>query len=329
MLDVAKVIRRSTNQEFDTVVFFDRGDLEVIETQKRIPGAHGYPGDFVKIVLLEDPEEQAAVNALEALNAPPDEPDKAETRARQRNIALRQRLIQEFPFDVINLDLEGYFFTPGDPFPGRLIRALRKLLDWQKIPVNDGTPTGEHLDGFSLMFTTQIGPPNLTEEYLEMLRNAIQGNLDRAAELRDLLQQRAGSADPAQVQAANFALFFRVALPKLILAMLLEADWYADPQLGVKLYEIERPSKDGPYTMLHAVVDVKRQNPPSTDRAPGAGHAAEALAAYQLTAREIFIRQEVSVTEAIIDEPVLQESLDRIAARRRMYYPEVEENLGD
>src|SRR5690348_5788354 len=54
MLDVAKIIRQSNNKEFDTVVFFDRGDLEVLETLKRTPGAHGYPGDFVSTVLLED-----------------------------------------------------------------------------------------------------------------------------------------------------------------------------------------------------------------------------------------------------------------------------------
>jgi hypothetical protein len=329
MLDVANIIRRSSNKEFDTVVFFDRGDLEVIETLKRIPGAHGYPGDFVKIVLLGDPDEEAAVDALEALAAPPDEPNRAETRARQRSIAMRQSLLREFPFDVINLDLEGYFFTPGDPFPGRLIRALRKMLEWQKIPINDGTPAGERLDGFSLMFTTQIGPPNLTDNYLTMLRDAIQGNLDREEELHELLQQRAGSSNPAHIQAANFALFFKVALPKLILAMLLEADWYADPQIGVTLYEIERPSADGPYHMLHVVLDVKRQDPPICDRAPGAGHAAEALTAYQHTAQDIFVRQEVSVTEAILDLPSLEASLERIYARRRKYYPEVEEDTGE
>ena len=329
MLDVANIIRRSNNKEFDTVVFFDRGDLEVLETLKRIPGAHGYPGDFVKIVLLEDPDEEAAVNAMESLAAPPEEPDRAETRERQRRIALRHRLIQEFPFDVINLDLEGYSFAPGDPFPGRLIRSLRKMLEWQKIPINSGTPAGERLDGFSLMFTTQIGPPNLTDDYLTMLRNAIQGNLDREAELHELLLQRAGSSDPAHIQAANFALFFKVALPKLILAMLLEADWYADPETGLALYEIQRPSVDGPYHMLHVVLDVKRQNPPIGDRAPGAGHAAAAVTAYQQTARDIFVRQEVSVTEAILDQALLQESLERIYARRRKYYPEVEENTGE
>ena len=81
--------------------------------------------------------------------------------------------------------------------------------------------------------------------------------------------------------------------------------------------------------MLHVVLDVKRQNPPIGDRAPGAGHAAVAVTAYQQTARDIFVRQEVSVTEAILDQPLLQESLERIYARRRKYYPEVEENTGE
>ena len=42
-------------KEFDTVCFFDRDDEAVAETRKRIPGARGFPGDFVE-VLLETPD---------------------------------------------------------------------------------------------------------------------------------------------------------------------------------------------------------------------------------------------------------------------------------
>src|SRR5437870_8596447 len=54
MLDVAKVIRRSKDGRFDTVFFFTRKDESVIETRKNIPGATGFPGDFVEVVLLND-----------------------------------------------------------------------------------------------------------------------------------------------------------------------------------------------------------------------------------------------------------------------------------
>src|SRR5437762_14312234 len=38
MLDVANVIRQSSDGRFDTVFFFDRSPEYVFETQKRIPG---------------------------------------------------------------------------------------------------------------------------------------------------------------------------------------------------------------------------------------------------------------------------------------------------
>src|SRR5215469_6304911 len=46
LLDRERIIRRSSNDEFDTVYFFDSDDDAISETRKRIPGAIGFPGDF-------------------------------------------------------------------------------------------------------------------------------------------------------------------------------------------------------------------------------------------------------------------------------------------
>ncbi len=51
LLDREKVLRRSNNDEFDTVFFFDKNREAIIETQKRIPGANGFPGDFAQVVM--------------------------------------------------------------------------------------------------------------------------------------------------------------------------------------------------------------------------------------------------------------------------------------
>jgi hypothetical protein len=61
---------------------------------------------------------------------------------------------------VINLDLEGFLFHAKDPLPGKLVNAMRKIFAWQRYPLR-GTndEPKETIDGFSLMFTTQIGPP--------------------------------------------------------------------------------------------------------------------------------------------------------------------------
>jgi hypothetical protein len=330
MLDVANIIRQSHNKEFDTVVFFDRTELDVLETQKRIPGAHGYPGDFVDIVLMTDPEEAAVLDGLEVLSAPPDLEDRAAIRERQRRLALRRDFIKEFPFDILNLDLEGYAFRRNDPFPGKLIGALRKLLDWQKRPIYRGVAQEENLDGFSLMFTTKIGPPDLTAEYLTMLRNAIQGNIDRDAELAAILARRGVTANVAELQDQDFECFFKVALPKLVMAVLMEEDWSVDTETGIMMYEIERrPPGESPYKMLHIVLDVLRQIPPRNRRAPGSGHAPDALDGYGASARAVFEQEETRVTIDMVDVESLRESLAKIYARRSKYYPEVEENTGE
>ncbi|MGH9686071.1 MAG: hypothetical protein ACRD5K_03140 [Candidatus Acidiferrales bacterium] len=334
MLDVAKVIRRSNNKEFDTVVFFDRSGVDVLETQKGIPGARGYPGEFVDIVLLPDPEDaiarDEAENGINALSAPTDQPDTASTRQQQRLMARHREFIREFPFDIINLDLEGYAFLSGDTFPGKLIASLRKLLEWQKHPIRTGAHLREGLTGFSLMFTTKIGPPDLTQEYLDMLANAIQRNLERDGDLSVALAQRTGTADVAALRERSFESFFKIALPKLITTVLMDKDWCIDVETGIALYEIERTPPGQPsYKMLHIVMDVLRQSPPENQRVPGETHAPDAVREYETVARAIFEQEEIRVTFDIVDEHKLRNSLAMIRARRQKYYPEVEENTGD
>src|SRR5437660_1637212 len=74
MLDVAKVLIRSASKRFDSVVFFDRDQESILDTIKRIPGAIGFPGNFISIVLLEDPQEDALLD--EPLAAPAELPDE-------------------------------------------------------------------------------------------------------------------------------------------------------------------------------------------------------------------------------------------------------------
>ena len=326
MLDIAKVIRPADNGDFDTVVFFDRTELDVLETQKCIRGAHGYPGDFVEIVLAVDPEEAVLMDGLDVLAPPPIEQDNLATRERQRRQASRRDFIKEFPFDIINLDLEGYFFRRNDPFPGRMIASFRKLLDWQKLPINPGASREETLDGFSLMFTTKIGPPDLKEDYLQMLGDAIRTNVDRDPELGPILERRCGTVNATTIQAENFDCFFRIALPKLIMNLLMDKDWSVDTDTGINLYEIERmPPGQPSYKMLHVVLDVVRQLPREDHRAPGSGPAVDALNGYKVAARDVFERSEVRVTIDEIDEQRIPISLEKILARRRKYYPEAEE----
>jgi hypothetical protein len=67
LLEKEKVVQRSDLGEFDTVYFFDRDEDAVIETRKRIPGANGFPGDFVNIVLQAQPGDDDVLASLDTV----------------------------------------------------------------------------------------------------------------------------------------------------------------------------------------------------------------------------------------------------------------------
>ncbi|MBC8030644.1 MAG: hypothetical protein H7Z16_11080 [Pyrinomonadaceae bacterium] len=322
MLDIARVIRRSNNDRFDTVFFFDKTNEDVIETQRRIPGSIGFPDDFVDLVLREDPEEDAPLDSNAPLNPPEEGEDTHEVRTAQLQTSLRRDFKRAFPFDVLNLDLEQFFLVPGDEFPGRMFRALRKLFEWQRRALPGAQR--KTVDGFSLMFTTQIGPPNLTEEYLNMLRDRLTENLARDADLLPLFQTRTGLADVRLLQETQFEMFFKLGVPKVLASILKEEDWYVDATQGIRTYEFERPRQGGSYKMLHFVMDVVRQKPPY-DRRDLRAPTADAEAAYQEVVRQFITEPEIVVTLETIDQDSLQRSLELIKARRRKYCPECPE----
>lgn len=326
MLDIARVIRKSQEGRFDTVYFFEKSPDLVDMVSKRIPGAIGFPGDFTDIVLADDPHGEDDVSVGEVLEADPTLEDTASTRKRQVMLATRRGFVQSFPFDVINLDLEGYLLRPTDQLPGKLINALRKVFGWQRRKIQDRQVTHpEKLLGFSLMLTTKIGPRNLTEDYLGMLRQYLQANISSRPSLSDLLKVRTGgTVDLNRIESENFDMFFRLAAPKLLTAILHEEDWFIDPIEGIKIYQFERPTaSDGPYKMLHVTMHVMRKTPPVDQRAPGVDSSV-AQAAYGSVVEKLFSEPEIMVQESLIDVEGLRANLERIKEHRRKIYPEGE-----
>lgn len=315
MLDVAKVLRQSSTGYFDTVVFFDLTASDVDETKKRIPGATGFPGDFVSV--MNDSDLQPGELELLEMGE-----DTAANREKLRNRIMKRDFSEQFPFDVVNLDLEEFVFKPGEPAPGEVVNALRRLFNLQKrqfVPVGRRKPVG--LDSFSLMLTTQIGPPNLTPEYTNLLEERIQSNIDQNPKLRDLLQTRTGYATAADLLLHTREEFFRIGLPKIIAQIALEEDWHIDPEVGIQIFEIERVAKIGTYRMLHLVMDIKRNDPPLHRRNPG-NHAIDGQHAYGRVAEQIFGSSVVLITKETVDEKALEKGLELIKSRRKKYYPE-------
>lgn len=328
MLDVAKVLVRSTGGEFDTVSFFNHDGELVKETRKRIPGAVGFVGDFIPTILslslvdehqdlVSVTEDVLAEHQRQALEPPREKQNTRFERDVERMRAEGLRFLQRFPFDVINLDLEELFFKPNDPFPGKVVAALRRICDWQRRPLD-----GRTLDGFTLMFTTQIGPLNMSDDYRTMLRDVLRDNVREQPHLLEMMEQRTGFSDIDALADGDFENFFKLAVPKIIASILLGADWYVDPQQGVTIFEFERSSKSGPYKILHLAIDALRQSPRIERRTPAEHIAPAAQEAYRSVAAAIFSNPEEVVTDATVDGEALQDSLDKIRARRRKYFPD-------
>jgi hypothetical protein len=318
MLDIARVVKRSATRKFDTVHFFGRKDEAIADTARNIPGARGFAGDFVEVVMTHDAGENIATG-LGALESPPDLADTTATREPMRRLQTRRDFRGAFPFDVINLDLEDYLFKPTDTVPGDLLRALRRVFEWQQHPLVIPKRPDEHLDAFGLMFTTRLGPRELSPEFIRMLRDSLDRNLNADGQLRPLLATRTGIEQVVALLSANFEAFFKLSAPKVIAELLMETDWYIDPENGIDVYEFERkpPVKEA-YKMLHIVMDVRRHQPPVDARGPGQTSAA-AAAAYPVVIRRLFQRPETVITMENIDRTAMEADLDRIERRRLIY----------
>ena len=315
MLDVHNIIHQGASGRFDNVTFFDYEPEHVIETLKRIPGAVGFSGDFINTVLYEDIE-QDDVDVLAPLQ---NQEDKVETRRAQVIQDQHRRFKTRFPFDVLNFDLEEFLFKPNDPRPGKVVRALKRIFQWQQQAFTvPQSRANQYLNEFSLMFTTQIGPPNISDEYLLMLQKYVESNLQRFDELSTILTGRIGHNDVLKLRNDDFDTFFKLAMPKVLLNILMENDWYVDPDRGIIIYEFERPSNNGNYVMLHLIMDVKRKNPPIDRRDPGED-CPDALEAYEDLTFRLFEQESIHLIEDQLDKVEIEKSLANITGRAKKY----------
>jgi hypothetical protein len=321
LLDREKIIRQSNSKEFDTVYFFDRNNELVIDTRKRIPGAVGFPGDFVEVV-LQTAEGPIAAQSV-SLDSPADLENVAETRQSQNTQAQLQTFIKSFPFDVINLDVEQYIFRPKEELPGKLTNALRKIFEWQKREGVDSTGKAYTVDEFTLMFTTQVGPSKLPETYIKYLRDTcLQQNLDRFEELKPSFLKKSKGKSTAQFFEDDFDAAFKLAVPKSLVELALESDWHIDGEKGVEVYQFDRTFKEGSYRMLHMAMTIRRQSPERAKRGPGQKIPADAQAEHRKAIKQIFDQEVIAVESLVVGdvEAELNADLENLFEHRKKYY---------
>jgi hypothetical protein len=318
LLDREKIIRKSNTSEFDTVFFFDKDNEAVVETQKRIPGANGFPGDFVKIV-----QQATDGDADLELKILADAQDTREVRQRQQERAQLGAFIEAFPFDVMNLDVEQYLFQPKEQLPGALTNAIRKLFEWQRRQGVGSNGKDFILDEFTLMFTTQVGPSGLPDDYKTYLRDhCLQHNLNTYNELQEPFLKKSNGKTAAEFFDDDFDGAFKLAVPKSLSELALEQDWFIDDDKGIRVFQFDRPYAGGTYRMLHMAMAVKRQHPPRENRAPGQQAPANALGSHKSTIQKLF-QDEVVAVEAVVQGNLADElkaDLDKLFKHRARYY---------
>lgn len=231
-------------------------------------------------------------------------------------------LIEAFPFDVVNLDVEQYLFRPKEKLPGVLTNAMRRILEWQRREGIGSNGKPFVLDEFTLMFTTQVGPTGLPDEYMAYLRDhCLASNLATHQELNEPFLKKSNGKNPAQFFQDDFDGAFKLAVPKGLSELALEQDWFIDDDKGIEVYQFDRTFANGTYRMLHMAMAVKRQAPPRERRAPGQ-QANDALGAHKNTIVKIFDENVVAVEGLVAGkmEDELQADLDRLLRHRARYY---------
>ncbi|HLO99891.1 MAG TPA: hypothetical protein VK171_14950 [Fimbriimonas sp.] len=299
------IIKANSNSgDFDTVTFFDLDEQRVAQTRKVVPNAVGFPARFEKVMTVMP--RAAPSNRI-------DDEDRA-ARDDERFRSIQQDFFEKFPFDVINLDLCGHVFKPSDQFPGQVVNAMRRVFELQRSDLIHAGSNRGPIDGFTLMFTTEIGPTNLDTAHLDQLEKCLQDNLEEDTNLVALLAERAGTSCVKEIRDSSRDLFFEISVPKLVLRYLHEEDWVVEKERGIHVYKFDRPAgaSKPAYSMLHFVAHITRQMPSRLHRA--GVPSASTKESYSSVVTKLFARKPVEVTEAQVEleRAEIGESLKKI-----------------
>jgi hypothetical protein len=274
------------------VVFAARSDEYVAETLRTIPDANGFPGDFFETVLF-DTEAQADLPVVNSRDT--DEAfftaleGAADTLVGRRELniaALKDQLAEQFPFDVINLDLCGYTFKKKEDIPGRTILALRRILSWQRKRATHTSPSYD-LNEFCFLYTTRIDAKDrLGAAYEKLLDRGIDANIAAFPDVRAALAARFHVDEGSKLRKANRLEYLRLAIPKQLAITLAAEGWEIDPAHGIEGVDLRRSKAGHPYSMLHMAMTLRRKNP-----LPGAASAKVSRkqnSAYHQTVQRLF-----------------------------------------
>jgi len=250
MLAKADLIPASDRSRgFETVYFCERNAAEYEKTISLV-GQNGFLGKFESLVLFEEDNDTRQFGL--------DDNPPQHIRRKLQDKEQHERFVKSFPFDVINLDMNGVFFPPKAGTISPMLEITRRILDWQQArDATDGHKSRE----FTLLLTSHVSAADANTDAINQLVQRMSLNRDESEEFRTAYQKRFGEVEPEELAEENFPDFFAAALPKVLVRDALDRGWEPEYR-GIFLYERVVPSGERRYHMMSSVTHFKRARLP-------------------------------------------------------------------
>jgi hypothetical protein len=246
MLEQAGVVSRSpATARLENVYFCEEDADEYRKVIERV-GENGFLGPLEGVILFEDDPETLKFTLADN----PPRPIRQKLEIKEQH----GRLIRAFPFDVINLDVCGPFFPPKAGKISPMLKAVRRILEWQR---NADPDEQFECDEFTLLLTSYIDKDAVNKEALDELVARMKDNLARYGQFREAYESKWPATAPSELAESNFPTFFSLALPKVLIRDAIERGWKADYR-GILLYERVRQCTKERYWMMSSVTHFAR-----------------------------------------------------------------------
>ena len=247
------VLTRDPQTDSVLNTYFCEKQPEVFNEISQLIGPHdsGFMGDFQDMILFEDDDETRGLCYHDV-----SERYSASLRRRLLTKERHQRFRSAVPFDVINLDICGSFFPPSGGVLSPMLRSIRRLLDWQ----TEFAEGNCSFNSFTLFLTAHVECGRVNEDAMKELITMVEDNQATYNDFSRKLSGRFGTSDANRIVSDDFAGFYCVALPKVIVGSGFDRGWRVMASFSGR-YQRVRETEGKSYSMLAWVGRFDRHQP--------------------------------------------------------------------
>jgi hypothetical protein len=263
-------------------------------------GAVELAGDFVRTILVKGPNPENKGHDRKE--------DTAEFQEWKQTSTRHESLKEAFPFDAISVDLDDSWSSGSDDLPpGRLVRGLTRVLEWQRDSVFYKGRSRRHISEFKFCLTVRKPDGDEPPRVKRICREAVTDNLlvlaDAAVQAAFL--RRSGGRSVTAWAKERFDSFVALAAPKALLGLFKETGWDVALGTSIDIYEYSAGRNRGERITL--VADLCRHRTRAGERTglpPG----------YLTAAEQVFRTSSQTIGQALIHAEVT-EYLDSAAIK--------------